>query len=630
MPQCRKRAPTHGTIASRWNASDTTQTGAYTAQTAVRQWSRRYSNVLPGCTITCGRPAVTSIKTNGKEVPHYALTISVPVEHRQTFGNLCTQLHVPKLPTTNFRGESLMGSPMIRPLNPLPEGAGPQAERTLTVNASMTVYDTALQGATNRMDAARRCAYLITRFVREAARASDDADEALGSAFLRMWEFHRIGRLKNSEKLTIMFVAPDAIQVLQAAGQVILWLPTFLHTCSPTGALSSAEAAMDSEVLFEIIKQAADRGKGILMNRFHLDSKQEVEFRTHDGKVATYNSITNSPEQVMSIGRSVPLQDFALQDLMKMFRKGSLRLNLHMVTTLDTIAVALGMVYSNKLPKTICVQSQRIHLSFPVYALSGPSPPLASLELGLQAVIANISGIEFSSAPIFAKTSQAEVRTAANTIKKWAKAQPPALDIVVQPPEAEQAEEEEEDIFSSPTPMDTEDAKGKGESPVHKRPNTGKGATKTNLLVTTYPCVALHLCILACIPCYCREVQSAMQECSRPIQQASVLILKAYIRAHCNMLAIEHAECTALIPPSAAKIDGSHIAGMYVVAMLLEAPTECHLHHVQRAEANSIMLGYRNFLKGDVGNCQLLRYPPHRLRAQPSLKYALHYSNYCY
>jgi len=101
-------------------------------------------------------------KVDGKDVPHYALTISVPVQHRQTFGNLCTQLRVPKLPTTNFKGKALMGSPVIRALNPLPEGTGPRAERTLTVNASMTVYDTALQGKTNCLDLARRCEEVAT------------------------------------------------------------------------------------------------------------------------------------------------------------------------------------------------------------------------------------------------------------------------------------------------------------------------------------------------------------------------------------------------------------------------------------------------------------------------------------
>ena len=181
-----------------------------------------YSNVMEGCTITCGRPSVSNQKVAGKDVEHYAVTISVPLEHRQTFGNLCTQIYVPKLPTTNFKGVALSGSPLIRALNPLPEGTGPQAERTLTVNATMTVYNTALQGETNRLDPARKCAYLLTRFVKRAALLSKDPDQALGSPSLRMWEFHRIGRVKNSGKLTIMFVAPDAIKVLQAAGQVAL------------------------------------------------------------------------------------------------------------------------------------------------------------------------------------------------------------------------------------------------------------------------------------------------------------------------------------------------------------------------------------------------------------------------
>ena len=150
-----------------------------------------------------------------------------------------------------------------------------------------------------------------------------------------------------------------------------------LHSCYNTSALPSAEAATEKAVLHMIIKQAAARGVCILVDQIHHKDR-EVQFRKHNGRTATYADILNNLGVVMSIGRSVPLQDFPRQDLVEMFRKGDLRLNLHMATLMDTIAVAFGMVYSNKGPKFIYVQSQLINFSFSVYAPSGASPVLTT------------------------------------------------------------------------------------------------------------------------------------------------------------------------------------------------------------------------------------------------------------
>ena len=65
------------------------------------------------------------------------------------FAVTCTLLEVPPFPVISLQGDCYMGSPTIRPINPVPESAVKREERTLIADVAMTVYDSALQAIVN-------------------------------------------------------------------------------------------------------------------------------------------------------------------------------------------------------------------------------------------------------------------------------------------------------------------------------------------------------------------------------------------------------------------------------------------------------------------------------------------------
>ena len=100
----------------------------------------------------------------GRQLIHHSTTITVTAKQLPLFAVACTLLEVPPLPVISLQGDRFMGSPTIRPINPLPESAVNREEKTLIADVVMTVYNPALKAIVNKLDPGWRFTRLMGEF----------------------------------------------------------------------------------------------------------------------------------------------------------------------------------------------------------------------------------------------------------------------------------------------------------------------------------------------------------------------------------------------------------------------------------------------------------------------------------
>jgi len=248
---------------------------------------------------------------------------------------------------------------------------------------------------------------------------------------------------------------------------------------------------------------------------------------------------------------------------------------------------------------------------------------LASLELALQAAIADMQGIELNKAPSFttAAASRSARIAAANSIKQWAKAQTPAEDIVVQSPEAAQAEEEE-DILCI---LSITNTSGRGleggrrvtcaqEASHRQRASKQKPAGNPAPMGHTK---SLHNCALQ----WFTPPTASCKIVASPENQPM------YFHSALRHATPDHAAYAASTLTNASRAVVSYTFSMHKTILIRASTTQHRFDIMQHNKMSSIKHVCRTLLTATMGACKLRQHPPHRqtTRAELSPKDPMHY-----
>ena len=180
----------------------------------------------------------------------------------------------------------------------------------MPISVISTGYSTDIKRFDTLSDVPRRLSFLLGRFTAKSADAMRTAT-ALQQPALRMLEHHLISAVKGTDRVTIMFATPDAVQAIAAAKVLTIEVKDsfkivispqepnqqVLSTCLVLDSLPSAEALTDNSTMRNEVLKIMSTERGATPLASCKTERRSILSRTPEtGSMATFEQLTTAAD----------------------------------------------------------------------------------------------------------------------------------------------------------------------------------------------------------------------------------------------------------------------------------------------------------------------------------------------